>query len=70
MEQRRGLLADQVDAARVVDVVDVAPADAFRPVFLLQGHTIQTSVSVSATFSNTLHPRTVDFFGCISHVAM
>lgn len=39
MEQRRGLLADEVNAARVVNVVDIVPADALRPVFLLHTHT-------------------------------
>lgn len=38
MEQRRGLLADEVNAACVVNVVDVVPADALGPVFLLQRH--------------------------------
>lgn len=37
MEQRGGLLADEANAARVVNVVDVVPADALRPVFLLHG---------------------------------
>lgn len=37
VEQCRGLLADEVDAAGVVDVVDIVPADAFRPVLLLNG---------------------------------
>lgn len=37
MEQSRGLLADEVDTATVVDVVDVVPGDALCPVFLLQG---------------------------------
>lgn len=41
MEERRGLLADQVNAARVVNVVNVVPADALCPVFLLQGQTTQ-----------------------------
>lgn len=35
VEQRCGLLADQVNAACVVDVVDVVPADALCPVLLL-----------------------------------
>lgn len=35
VEERGGLLADQDDAAGVVDVVDVVPADALRPVLLL-----------------------------------
>lgn len=35
VEQRGGLLADKVDAAGVVDVVDVVPADALGPVLLL-----------------------------------
>lgn len=35
VEERGGLLADQVDAASVVDVVDVVPADALGPVLLL-----------------------------------
>ena len=35
VEQRGGLLADEVDAACVVDVVDVVPADALGPVLLL-----------------------------------
>lgn len=37
VEQSRGLLADEVDTATVVDVVDVVPGDALCPVFLLQG---------------------------------
>lgn len=37
MEQRCGLLADEVDAAAVVDVLDVVPGDALCPVLLLQG---------------------------------
>lgn len=36
MEQARWLLADQVDAAGVVDVVDVVPANSFCSVFLLK----------------------------------
>lgn len=35
VEECGGLLADQVDAAGVVDVVDVVPADALGPVLLL-----------------------------------
>lgn len=45
VKQRCGLLADQVDAACVVDVIDVSPADALRPVFLLQSHTMETESS-------------------------
>lgn len=37
MEERRGFLADEVEAAAVVDVVDVVPGDALGPVLLLQG---------------------------------
>ncbi len=37
VEQRCGFLADEVDAAAVVDVVDVVPGDALRPVLLLRG---------------------------------
>lgn len=36
MEERRGFLADEVEAAAVVDVVDVVPGDALGPVLLLQ----------------------------------
>lgn len=36
MKERGGLLADQVDAAGVVDVVNVVPADALGPVLLLR----------------------------------
>lgn len=36
VEERRGLLADEVEAAAVVDVVDVVPGDALGPVLLLQ----------------------------------
>lgn len=43
VEQRCGLLADEINAACVVDVVDVVPADALRPVFLLHGHTLHNS---------------------------
>lgn len=39
VEQCRGFLADEVDAAAVVAVVDVVPGDAFCPVLLLQGET-------------------------------
>lgn len=39
VEERGGLLADQVDAAGVVNVVDVVPADALGPVLLLHEHT-------------------------------
>lgn len=42
VEKRCGLLADQVDAARVVDVVDVVPADALGSVFFLQTHNANT----------------------------
>lgn len=37
VEQRCGLLADQVNAACVVDVVNVVPGDALCPVLLLNG---------------------------------
>jgi len=37
VEQRRGLLADEVEAAAVVDVLDVVPDDALGPVLLLGG---------------------------------
>lgn len=37
VEQCCGFLADEVDAAAVVDVVDVVPGDALCPVLLLQG---------------------------------
>lgn len=36
MEERCGLLADEVEAAAVVDVVDVVPGDALGPVLLLK----------------------------------
>lgn len=36
MEQSCGLLADEVDAATVVNVVDVVPGDAFCPVLFLR----------------------------------
>lgn len=36
MEQTRRLLADEVDAAGVVDVVDVVPANSFCSIFLLK----------------------------------
>lgn len=36
MEECRGLLADEVEAAAVVDVVDVVPGDALGPVLLLR----------------------------------
>lgn len=65
MEQCCGLLADQVNAACIVDVVDVVPADALCSIFLLQGHTIQT-------FNYTLLQSIVIWctFLCISHVAI
>ena len=57
VEQRRGLLADQVDAAGVVDVVDVVPADALRPIFLLRGENdANREFSAGAAFSKTCHP--------------
>lgn len=37
MQQSCGFFADEVDAAAVVDVVDVVPGDALCSVFLLQG---------------------------------
>lgn len=39
MEQRRGLLTDEVNAGRVVDVLDHVPADALRPILLLREST-------------------------------
>jgi hypothetical protein len=39
VEQCGGLLADQVDAAAVVDVVNVVPTDALCSVFLLEKNT-------------------------------
>lgn len=39
MEQPRWLLADQVDAAGVVYVVDVVPANSFCSIFLLKKKT-------------------------------
>lgn len=36
MEERRGFLADEVEAATVVDVFDVVPGDPLSPVLLLQ----------------------------------
>lgn len=36
VEQRCGFLADEVQAATVVDVVDVVPGDALGPVLFLQ----------------------------------
>lgn len=56
MEQRRGLLADEVNAARVVNVVDIVPADALCPVFLLHRnkqrawHHLRLSCAESFTF--------------------
>ena len=49
MEQSSGLLADQVDAAAVVDVVDVVPGDALCSVFLLGGDTRNTNSKVLNT---------------------
>ena len=37
IEEASGLLADQMDAANVVRVVDVVPRDPFALVLLLQG---------------------------------
>ena len=37
VEQRCGFLADEVEAAAVVDVLNVVPGDALGPVLLLQG---------------------------------
>lgn len=37
VEQSRRLLADEIDAVRIVNVLDSSPADALRPVVLLQG---------------------------------
>lgn len=39
VEQRCGFLADEVEAAAVVDVLDVVPVDALCPVLLLQRET-------------------------------
>lgn len=36
VEERCGFLADEVEAAAVVDVVDVVPGDALGPVLLLR----------------------------------
>lgn len=47
VEERRGLLADEVEAAAVVDVVDVVPGDALGPVLLLQKGGGITSVNTS-----------------------
>lgn len=41
MEQSSGFLADEVEAAAVVDVLDVVPGDALSPVLLLQGDETQ-----------------------------
>lgn len=39
MEQSGGFLADEVEAAAVVDVVNIVPGDPLCPVLLLQGQT-------------------------------
>ncbi len=39
VEQRGGFLADEVDAGRVVHVVDHVPADALRAILLLTDQT-------------------------------
>lgn len=39
VEQCCGFLADEVEAAAVVDVLNVVPGDALCPVLLLQGET-------------------------------
>lgn len=38
VEQRCGFLADEVEAAAVVDVFDVVPGDALCPILLLQNN--------------------------------
>lgn len=45
MEECCGFLADEVEAAAVVDVFDVVPGDALCPVLLLQGETQRKWVS-------------------------
>lgn len=52
VEQRCGLLADQVNAACVVDVVDVVPADALCPVLLLHRQKKNTVSPISCTKSH------------------
>lgn len=59
VEQCCGLLADQVDAACVVDVVDIAPADAFCSIFLLQEHKTHRGLSTAAAFSKTSPPSAI-----------
>ena len=44
VEQSCRFLADEIDAATVVDVVDVVPGDALWPVLLLQGKHREGSV--------------------------
>lgn len=40
-----GFLADEVETATVVNVFDIVPGDALRPVLLLQGETQRERVS-------------------------
>lgn len=53
MEQSCGFLADEVDAAAVVDVVDVVPGDALCPVLLLQEETQRREDVRSENTQNT-----------------
>lgn len=45
MEERGGFLADEVEAATVVNVLDVVPGDALSPVLLLQEDTQEMQLS-------------------------
>lgn len=55
VEERGGLLADQVDAAGVVDVVDVVPADALSPVLLLHKKKKRQTVSQHCKTDEKIH---------------
>lgn len=56
VEQRGGFLADEVDAGRVVHVVDHVPADALRAILLLtdQTHTPHTVTNLLCHCKHTL----------------
>lgn len=48
MEQSGGFLADEVEAAAVVDVVNIVPGDPLCPVLLLQGQTNKKKMRLGA----------------------
>lgn len=59
MEQSGGFLADEVEAAAVVDVVDVVPGDPLCPVLLLQGQTSPHEIKCSPSRFGLSAPASV-----------